>query len=131
MAKTKKRRSSREVKIGAIAIGGDNPVAVQTMVNTPPDQVDLTVNEINRAAECGAEIVRVAVPDKRSALALVDIKKGTEITMTFEGEDTIFAVNGVEKGGFKGREFARAVLKCWLGKYPPNKELKSGMLGRS
>ena len=81
MAKTKQRRQTREIKIGNLTIGGDNPVAVQTMVNTPPDQVDVTVNEINRAAECGAEIIRVAVPDKRSALALADIKKGVDVPL--------------------------------------------------
>lgn len=75
------RRKSRIVKIGNIAIGGDNPIAVQTMVNTPPDQVEKTISEINRAADCGAEIVRVAVPDRRAAEALADIKKGTDVPL--------------------------------------------------
>jgi (E)-4-hydroxy-3-methylbut-2-enyl-diphosphate synthase len=77
----KKRRKSREVKIGCVTIGGGNPIAVQTMVNTPPDQIDLTINEINRATSAGAEIVRVAVPDKRAANALADIKKGTDVPL--------------------------------------------------
>jgi (E)-4-hydroxy-3-methylbut-2-enyl-diphosphate synthase len=81
MKKKTKRRKSRVVKIGNILIGGSNPIAVQTMVNTPPDQVDRTISEINRAAECGAEIVRVAVPDKRAASALADIKKGTDVPL--------------------------------------------------
>lgn len=76
-----KRRKTRVVKIGNISIGGDNPIAVQTMVNTPPDQIDRTISEINRAAKLGAEIVRVAVPDRRAAEALADIKKGTDVPL--------------------------------------------------
>ncbi len=81
MIKMIKRRKSRSVKIGNLTIGGGHPIAVQTMVNTPPDQIDKTISEINRAAKCGAEIVRVAVPDKRAAAALADIKKGTEVPL--------------------------------------------------
>lgn len=81
MTKKLKRRKSRVVKIGDIHIGGDYPIAVQTMVNTPADQIGRTISEINRAAECGAEIVRVAVPDKRAASALADIKKGTDVPL--------------------------------------------------
>ncbi|UCC80025.1 MAG: flavodoxin-dependent (E)-4-hydroxy-3-methylbut-2-enyl-diphosphate synthase [Candidatus Zixiibacteriota bacterium] len=81
MRKKTERRKSRIVKIGNILIGGGHPIAVQTMVNTPPDQVERTISEINRAAACGAEIVRVAVPDKRAASALADIKKGTDVPL--------------------------------------------------
>jgi len=54
---------------------------VQTMVVTPPDKIDETIKEINRAAACGAEIVRVAVPDRKAAEALADIKKGTDVPL--------------------------------------------------
>ncbi|UCE65783.1 MAG: flavodoxin-dependent (E)-4-hydroxy-3-methylbut-2-enyl-diphosphate synthase [Candidatus Zixiibacteriota bacterium] len=81
MAKKIKRRKSRIVQIGNIYIGGDHPVAVQTMVNTAPEKIEETIKEINRAAVCGAEIVRVAVPDKRAASALADIKKGTDVPL--------------------------------------------------
>jgi (E)-4-hydroxy-3-methylbut-2-enyl-diphosphate synthase len=77
----KNRRKSRPVKIGNITIGGENPIAVQTMVNTPTEQVQKTIDEINRAAKAGAEIVRLAVPDNRSAKALADIKKGTDVPL--------------------------------------------------
>ena len=77
----KDRRHSRVVKIGNIAIGGTNPIAVQTMVNTPPEEIQKTIDEINRAAAAGAEIVRVAVPDRRAAEALADIKKGTSVPL--------------------------------------------------
>jgi (E)-4-hydroxy-3-methylbut-2-enyl-diphosphate synthase len=75
------RRKSRVVKVGRVAIGGDNPIVVQTMVNTPTDDIQATIHEINRAAAAGAEIVRVAVPDRRAAEALADIKKGTDVPL--------------------------------------------------
>jgi (E)-4-hydroxy-3-methylbut-2-enyl-diphosphate synthase len=77
----KSRRKSRAVKIGRVAIGGDNPIAVQTMINTPTFEIQKTIDEINRAASLGAEIVRLAVPDQRSALALADIRKGTDLPL--------------------------------------------------
>lgn len=80
-AKRINRRKARVVKIGDLSIGGDHPIAVQTMVATPPDKIEETIKEINRAAACGAEIVRVAVPDKRAAESLADIKKGTDVPL--------------------------------------------------
>jgi len=120
MAKTKKRRQTRVVKIGDIAIGGDYPIAVQTMVNTPPDQIDKTINEINRVAECGAEIVRVAVPDKRSALALADIKKGVDVPLVADihfnyrfalmAADAGFDKLRINPGNIGGEDNVRAVV---------------------
>ena len=81
MKNMKNRRKSRIVNIGKIAIGGDYPIAVQTMVNTAPHEIQKTIDEINRAAALGAEIVRLAVPDKRGADALCDIRKGTEVPL--------------------------------------------------
>jgi len=75
------RRKTRAVRIGDLFIGGDYPIAVQTMVTTPPDRIDETIKEINRAAACGSEIVRVAVPDRKAAEALADIKKGTDVPL--------------------------------------------------
>ena len=79
--KMKNRRKSRVIRIGKIAIGGNNPIAVQTMVNTPPHEIQKAIDEINRAASLGAEIVRIAVPDKRGADSLADIRKGTEVPL--------------------------------------------------
>lgn len=75
------RRKSRVVKIGRISIGGDNPIAVQTMVTATPTDIQKAIDEINRAAKAGAEIVRIAVPDKKAAGALPDIRKGTEVPL--------------------------------------------------
>ena len=81
MKSMKNRRKSREVTIGRIKIGSNNPIAVQTMVNTPPEQIQKTIDEIHRAAASGAEIVRLAVPDMRAAKSLSDIRRGTDIPL--------------------------------------------------
>jgi len=117
----KSRRKSRVVRIGNIAIGGDNPIAVQTMVNTPPDRIEETIAEINRAAACGAEIVRVAVPDRRAAEALADIKKGTDVPLVADihfnyrfalmAADAGFDKLRINPGNIGGDDNVRAVVE--------------------
>jgi len=68
-----KRRLSKQIKIGKVAIGGDSPVVVQSMTFTPTEDVDATVSQITRLSEAGCEIVRVAVPDTKAAVALKEI----------------------------------------------------------
>lgn len=76
-----KRRRTRVVKIGKIAVGGRHPVSVQTMTNTPTTQVAATVRQIKQATAAGCELVRVAVPDMASAQALAKIKKQITIPL--------------------------------------------------
>ena len=68
-----KRRLSKQIKIGKVVIGGDSPVVVQSMTSKPTEDVDATVGQINRLSEAGCEIVRVAVPDAKAAVALKEI----------------------------------------------------------
>lgn len=56
-------------------------MAVQTMITTPTEDIQRTIDEINRAAALGAEIVRLAVPHRKAAQALADIKKGTDVPL--------------------------------------------------
>ena len=76
-----KRRRTRVVKIGKIAVGGRHPVSVQTMTNTPTTQVAATVRQIKQATAAGCELVRVAVPDMASAQVLAKIKKQIRIPL--------------------------------------------------
>lgn len=55
-------------------IGGDNPVAIQSMCNTDTRDVKATVNQIHELENAGCEIIRVAVPDMAAAKAVADIK---------------------------------------------------------
>ena len=59
--------------VGNVPVGGDAPITVQTMTNTPTTDVAATVAQVQAAAEAGADIVRVSVPDQGSSKALKDI----------------------------------------------------------
>ena len=76
-----KRRKTRPVAIGDVIIGGDHPVAIQSMTNTDTRDVDATVEQIARLTDCGCEIIRCAVPDREAALALGEIKKRISIPL--------------------------------------------------
>ena len=68
-----KRRKTKEINVGHVKVGGDNPISVQSMTNTLTKDVKETINQINRVAEAGADIVRVSCPDEDSTKALKDI----------------------------------------------------------
>src|SRR3972149_6656231 len=75
------RRKTRPVHVGDIQVGGDAPVVVQTMTNTDTADAKSTLEQTARLAEAGAEIVRVAVPDKAAAAALPEIVRGTPVPL--------------------------------------------------
>ncbi|MBD1153659.1 flavodoxin-dependent (E)-4-hydroxy-3-methylbut-2-enyl-diphosphate synthase [Pelagibacterales bacterium SAG-MED23] len=74
-----KRRKTKEINVGSIKVGGDNPISVQSMTNTLTKDVKETVNQIKQIEEAGADIVRVSCPDQDSTKALKDIIKNTSI----------------------------------------------------
>ena len=67
------RRKSRQIFIGNVAIGGDAPISVQSMTNTPTTDIQKTITQVNECAEVGAELMRISVPDKESSDALKQI----------------------------------------------------------
>ena len=69
-----KRRFSRQINIGGVKIGGGAPIVVQSMTNTPTQDINATVKQINRLNDAGCEVVRLAVPDMEAASALREIK---------------------------------------------------------
>ena len=73
------RRKSRQIHVGRVAVGGDAPISVQTMTNTLTTDVAATVAQINAAAEAGADIVRVSVPDQESSRALRQIVREVDV----------------------------------------------------
>ena len=73
------RRQCRKIYVGDVPIGGDAPIAVQTMTNTLTTDVAGTLDQIRRIEEAGADIVRVSCPDEDSTKALKDIVKGSNI----------------------------------------------------
>ncbi|PPR49974.1 MAG: 4-hydroxy-3-methylbut-2-en-1-yl diphosphate synthase (flavodoxin) [Alphaproteobacteria bacterium MarineAlpha5_Bin5] len=73
------RRKTRVINVGKVAIGGDNPIAVQTMTNTITSNVKETIAQIERSTKIGADLVRVSVPDEESTHALKIITKESEV----------------------------------------------------
>ena len=67
------RRKSRQIMVGNVPVGGDAPISVQTMTNTVTTDVVATIAQVQAAAEAGADIVRVSVPDQASSKALKEI----------------------------------------------------------
>ncbi|MDG1137692.1 MAG: flavodoxin-dependent (E)-4-hydroxy-3-methylbut-2-enyl-diphosphate synthase, partial [Phycisphaerales bacterium] len=67
------RRKTRKIVVGDVAIGGDAPVSVQSMTSGYTHDIDACVAEIHRLTKAGADIVRVAVPEKKDTLALPEI----------------------------------------------------------
>ena len=75
------RHSTRRIRLGGIPIGNGAPIAVQSMTNTPTQDVAATVAQIRRLEAAGCEIVRVAVPDEAAALAISDIRPQIRIPL--------------------------------------------------
>ena len=73
------RRKTKEIHVGHVKVGGDNPISVQSMTNTITKNVKETVNQIQRIEQEGADIVRVSCPDQDSTKALKDIIKHTSL----------------------------------------------------
>ena len=78
---TEKRRTSKEIRIGDVIIGGNAPITVQSMTNTDTRDIRATVRQINELEEVGCEIIRAAVPDMEAANALHGIKQGIHIPL--------------------------------------------------
>ncbi|HEY3296950.1 MAG TPA: flavodoxin-dependent (E)-4-hydroxy-3-methylbut-2-enyl-diphosphate synthase [bacterium] len=112
----------REVRIGSVTIGGDHPVAVQSMTLTDTRDVQATVAQILRLEEAGCEIARVAVPDDEAAAALGAIKKQIHIPLVadihFHYKLALKAIDaGVDKirinpGNLGGEDRAKVVTRA-------------------
>ena len=69
------RRIAKEVSIGAVKIGGEHPIAIQSMTNTKTEDIASTVEQILKLEAAGCEIIRCAVPTMEAAQAFSEIKK--------------------------------------------------------
>jgi (E)-4-hydroxy-3-methylbut-2-enyl-diphosphate synthase len=93
------RRKSREISVGTVKIGGDAPIAVQSMTNTFTHDVPATVKLIHRLETAGCEIVRVAVPDMQAAEAIRSIKQQIHIPLIADVHfDYRLALAAIEAG---------------------------------
>jgi len=93
------RRKSKKVMLRDVGVGGDAPVTVQSMTNTKTYDVGSTVDQIHSLEEAGCEIIRVAVPDMESAMAISEIKKRIHIPLVADVHfDHKLAVEAVKQG---------------------------------
>lgn len=116
------RRDTRPVQVGDVQIGGEAPISVQSMTTTKTHEVEPTLDEINRLAEAGADIVRVAVPRPEDADALSDIVQGASVPVVadihFNYQYALKALEaGIDKvrinpGNIGKREWEREVLQA-------------------
>ena len=75
------RRKSRQIMVGDVPVGGDAPISVQSMTNTPTSDVEATVAQIESIQQAGADIVRVSVPSLAEAEAFGEIRKRVSIPL--------------------------------------------------
>ena len=74
-----KRKTTKQINVGNVLIGNNNPISVQSMTNTLTTNVKATIKQINALAEEGADLVRVSVPDKESSYCLKEITKHSSV----------------------------------------------------
>ena len=75
---------TKKIFVGGLPIGGGAPVSIQSMTNTPTDDVEATVQQIRRLAAAGCEIVRVAVPNMAAAKAVGKIKEQIDLPLVVD-----------------------------------------------
>lgn len=116
------RRVSRPIQIGNVTIGGNAPIAVQSMTTTDTRNIPATIRQINELEQCGCEMVRVAVPDREAAQAIAAIKQGINIPIIadihFDYRLALAALDSgadglrLNPGNIGNREQIKAVVKA-------------------
>jgi (E)-4-hydroxy-3-methylbut-2-enyl-diphosphate synthase len=93
------RKKTRQITLGNVPIGGNAPVAVQSMCNTDTRDAGKTIDQIRRLEQAGCEIVRLAVPDEAAAKSLGKIRKGTKLPLIADIHfDYRLALEAVKQG---------------------------------
>jgi len=99
-----KRKKTKVVKIGPVKIGGNNPIAIQSMTNTDTRSKRKTIKQIKKLEMEGCEIIRVAVPDSDAAKNIKKIKKNINIPLIADIHyDYALAIESVKQGADKIR----------------------------
>jgi (E)-4-hydroxy-3-methylbut-2-enyl-diphosphate synthase len=122
MAMRIERKPARRINVGDVPIGAGAPIAVQSMTNTPTDDVPATVAQIHRLEAAGCEIVRVAVPDEAAAHAISEIKSKISVPLIadihFDHRLAIASARSgadglrINPGNIGSREKVRKVVEC-------------------
>lgn len=78
------RNATRSVQIGSVTIGGNEPLAIQSMTATATTDIEATTGQVNDLYEAGADVVRIAVDSRHDAEALAEIRKGTDANLAVD-----------------------------------------------
>ena len=123
------RTETRCIQVGSVAVGGGAPVSVQTMCNTKTHDVEATVRQIRAMRAAGADIVRLAVPDERAALAIDKIKEQVDVPLVADIHfdyrlALLCAERGIDKirinpGNIGGPENVKAVADACRARHIP------------
>ena len=98
------RRESRQIGVGSVRVGGDAPVSVQSMTNTDTRDVAATLAQIDRLADSGCEIVRVAIPRRDALPAFAEIAAGSPLPVVADVHfDHTIAIEAARAGAAKLR----------------------------
>src|SRR6476659_5126799 len=119
------RRSSRQIMVGSVPVGGDSPSSVQTMTNTPTEDASATIAQIRRCEEAGVDIIRVSCPTPESTAALKEIVRAARIPIVadihfhykraLEAADAGAACLRINPGNIGSEERVREVIKAAKG----------------
>ena len=136
------RRKTREVRVGGVCIGGNNPISIQSMTNTDTHDIDATYDQVMRLTEAGCDIVRITAPDLQSVKTFAAlISRGVKVPLVadihFNHEIAIAAAeSGVSKirinpGNIGSDENVRRVVEACKRSYVPIRiGVNSGSLER-
>ncbi|MEP1198103.1 flavodoxin-dependent (E)-4-hydroxy-3-methylbut-2-enyl-diphosphate synthase [Tateyamaria sp.] len=111
------RRKSRQIMVGNVPVGGDAPITVQTMTNTLTTDARATIEQVQAAAEAGADIVRVSVPDQDSAKAMKQIVRESPVPLVAD-------IHFHYKRGIEAAEAGAACLRINPGNIGDEKRVK-------
>ncbi len=124
-----RRRKTREIKIGNVKIGGNNPIAIQSMAKVPTKNYRAVIGQISRLEKIGCDIVRLAVRDEEDASAIAKIKKASRMPLVadihFNWKLAMAAISsGADKirlnpGNIYKKEEIREIAKAASGRYIP------------
>ena len=78
------KRQTREIRIGSIRIGGDNPIAVQSMTATRTQDIPATIRQVELLEEAGADVIRIAIDNPKDVEALVEIRAHTKANLAID-----------------------------------------------
>jgi (E)-4-hydroxy-3-methylbut-2-enyl-diphosphate synthase len=116
------RRPSRKIRVGAVEVGGDAPISVQSMTNTVTADAKATIEQVRQLEEAGADIVRVSCPDEDSTAAFREIARAARVPLVadihfhyrrgIEAAEAGAACLRINPGNIGSRERVREVIQA-------------------